>query len=86
MNGKSLQLIFEDDGSRFDRGRSAAEKLITRDQVVALTGGYSSPVTFAVASLAQKRRIPFLVTTGSADMGVCLPLEPTGKRVRPSAY
>jgi len=67
VNGKSIQLIFEDDGSRYDRGRLAAEKLITRDQVVALTGGYSSPVAFAVASLAQKRRIPFLVTTGSAD-------------------
>lgn len=67
INGKRLQLLFEDDGSRFEQGRAAAEKLVTRDQVVALTGGYSSPVAFAVASLAQKRRIPFLVTTGSAD-------------------
>ncbi|MCU0580604.1 MAG: ABC transporter substrate-binding protein [Desulfobacterota bacterium] len=67
INGKRVQLLFEDDGSRFERGRAAAEKLVTRDQVVALTGGYSSPVAFAVASLAQKRRVPFLVTTGSAD-------------------
>ena len=67
INGKRIQLLFEDDGSRFEQGRAAAEKLVTRDQVVALTGGYSSPVTFAVASLAQKHRVPFLVTTGSAD-------------------
>jgi branched-chain amino acid transport system substrate-binding protein len=36
--------------------------------VIALTGGYSSAVTLAVASVADRRQIPFLVTTGSADM------------------
>ena len=67
VKGGPLELLFEDDGSKFDRGRAAAEKLITQDKVMALTGGYSSPVAFAVASLAQRRRVPFLVTTGSAD-------------------
>lgn len=67
VKGGPLELFFEDDGSKFDRGRAAAEKLITQDKVVALTGGYSSPVAFAVASVAQRRQVPFLVTTGSAD-------------------
>ncbi len=67
VRGAPLELLFEDDGSKFDRGRAAAEKLIVQQRVIALTGGYSSSVTFAVASVAQRRQIPFLVTTGSTD-------------------
>jgi branched-chain amino acid transport system substrate-binding protein len=67
VKGMPVELVFEDDGSKFDRGRAAAEKLIVQQRVIALTGGYSSSVSFAVASVAQRWGIPFLVTTGSAD-------------------
>ena len=67
VKGMPIELLFEDDGSKFDRGRAAAEKLIIQQGVIALTGGYSSSVSFAVASVAQRRQVPFLVTTGSAD-------------------
>ncbi len=43
------------------------EKLISQDKVIALTGGYSSSVTYAMCAVAQQRKVPFLVTTGSAD-------------------
>jgi len=65
INGKKLELIFEDDTGRPDVARSAAEKLITKDKVLMLGGGYGSSETFAIAGVAQQHRIPFLVNTGS---------------------
>jgi branched-chain amino acid transport system substrate-binding protein len=43
------------------------EKLITKDKVVMLGGGYSSSVVFGVAGVAQQNRVPFLINTGAAD-------------------
>lgn len=67
INGRPIELIMEDDTGKPDVGRSAVEKLISRDNVVMLTGGYSSSVTYAMCAVAQQRKVPFLVTTGSAD-------------------
>ncbi len=67
VNGRPIRLIIEDDTGKPDVGRSAVEKLISQDKVVALTGGYSSSVTYAMCAVAQQRKVPFLVTTGSAD-------------------
>lgn len=67
INGKKLEFIFEDDTGRPDVARSAAEKLITKDKVVMLGGGYGSSETFAISGVAQQNRIPFLVATGSDD-------------------
>ncbi len=67
INGKTLQLVIEDNTGRPDVGRSVVEKLITKDKVVMLGGGYSSSVTYAVAGVCQQEQIPFLVNTGSAD-------------------
>jgi len=65
VNGKKLEFLYEDDTGRPDVARSAAEKLITKDKVVMLGGGYGSSETFAIAGVAQQSRIPFLVNTGS---------------------
>ena len=67
VNGRMIELLIEDDTGKPDVGRSAVEKLISQDKVVALTGGYSSAVTYAVCAVAQQRKVPFLVSTGSAD-------------------
>ncbi|MBW1722826.1 MAG: ABC transporter substrate-binding protein [Deltaproteobacteria bacterium] len=67
INGKPLELIIEDDTSRPEVGRSVVEKLINKDKVVMVGGGYSSSVTYAVAGVCQQNRMPFLVNTGSAD-------------------
>jgi len=67
VNGRPIELLIEDDTGKPDVGRSAVEKLISQDKVIFLTGGYSSEVTYAICQMAQQRKIPFLVTTGSAD-------------------
>jgi len=67
INGKKLELIIEDDTGRPEVGRSVVEKLISKDKVTMISGGYSSSVTYAVAGVCQQNEVPFLVTTGSAD-------------------
>ena len=67
IKGSKLELLFEDDTGKPDVGRAATEKLISRDKVNVLTGGYSSAVTQAATAVAQQFKVPFLVTTGSAD-------------------
>ena len=67
INGRPIDLMMEDDTGKPDVGRSAIEKLISQDKVIVVTGGYSSSVTYGVCAAAQQRKIPFLVTTGSAD-------------------
>ncbi|MGV8073828.1 MAG: ABC transporter substrate-binding protein [Syntrophobacteraceae bacterium] len=67
INGKKLEFVFEDDTGRPDVARSAAEKLITKDKVVMLGGGYGSSETFAISGVAQQNGVPFLINTGSDD-------------------
>lgn len=67
VKGSKLELLFEDDTGKADVGRAAVEKLISRDKVVVITGGYASQVTAAATPVAQQFKVPFLVTTGSAD-------------------
>ena len=67
VKGKKLEFLIEDDTGRPEVGRSVVEKLITKDKVVMLGGGYSSSVVYAVAGVAQQNRVPFLINTGAAD-------------------
>lgn len=67
INGRLIELIIEDDGGKSELGRAAVEKLVHQEGVVALTGGYSSTVTYAMCAVAQQLKIPFLVSTAAAD-------------------
>ena len=67
VNGKHIELLFEDDTGKPDVGRSGVEKLISRDKVSVITGGYSSSVTAAATPVAQQFKVPFVICTGSAD-------------------
>ncbi len=67
VHGKMVDLIIEDTASKPGVGRSAIEKLISKNGVVVVGGGCSSPVTYEVAAFAQKQRVPFLINTASAD-------------------
>jgi len=67
VRGSRIQLVFEDDTGKPEVGRSAMEKLISRDKVPVVTGGYSSAVTAATAPVAQQFKVPYVICTGSAD-------------------
>ncbi len=67
IDGRKIELIFEDDQSKQDVGKAAAEKLINQDNVNMLSGGYSSAVTNVLAGTAQANGMPFMIVTGSAD-------------------
>jgi len=67
INGKKLELVIKDDTGRSEVGRFVVEKLIKKDKVVMIGGGFSSSVTYAVAGVCQQNKMPFLVNTGSAD-------------------
>ncbi len=67
INGRKLEILIEDDTGKPEVGRSAAEKLISKDKILVLTGGYSSSVTYGLAAVAQQRKIPFVTHTGAAD-------------------
>jgi branched-chain amino acid transport system substrate-binding protein len=67
VKGRKLELLIEDDTGKPEVGRSAVEKLISRDKILVLTGGYSSSVTYAIAAVAQQYKIPYCTHTGAAD-------------------
>jgi branched-chain amino acid transport system substrate-binding protein len=67
VKGKKIELLFEDDTGKPDIARAAVEKLISKDGVVMLGGGYGSSETYAISGVAQQKKMPFLINTGSAD-------------------
>ena len=67
INGKKIELIVADTQSNPDMGRRAIERLIKRDKVLVIGGGFSSTVTWAAITIAQKNKIPFLVNSAAAD-------------------
>ncbi len=58
--GKPLELITEDDRSVTEEARSAAQKLLQRDRVVALLGEVASSRSLAAAPEAQRARVPMI--------------------------
>jgi branched-chain amino acid transport system substrate-binding protein len=67
--GKKVDLIIEDDTGEPSVGIAAAEKLITRDKVVALIGGYSSTITYAQLNAIQRYE-PFVAWVGASSTKV----------------
>lgn len=67
--GKKVELIIEDDTGEPSVGIASAEKLLTRDKVVALIGGYSSTITFAQMNAIQRLE-PFVAWVGASSTKV----------------
>ncbi len=67
--GKKVELIIEDDTGEPSVGIAACEKLLTRDKVVALLGGYSSTITFAQLNAIQRYE-PFVAWVGASSTKV----------------
>lgn len=60
MLGRPLQIISEDDRSVTEEARTAAQKLIQRDGVVALLGEVASSRSLAAAPEAQRAGVPMI--------------------------
>jgi branched-chain amino acid transport system substrate-binding protein len=67
--GKKVELIIEDDTGEPSVGIAGMEKLISRDKVVALIGGYSSTITFAQLNAIQRYE-PLVAWIGASSTKV----------------
>ncbi len=65
--GRELKMVYEDDQGIPEKGRAAAEKLITRDKVVAVTGGHQSSVCLAAIEVAHRYKTPYINTNCWSD-------------------
>jgi branched-chain amino acid transport system substrate-binding protein len=66
VDGHPLKLISYDDKSSPENGSRVARRLISKDGVVALIGTATVPISGAVASVANKNKVPVLVSSGYA--------------------
>ena len=67
IQGRSLKLIFEDDGSDPRTAAAAVEKLATTDQVSIVLGPYSSSAALLAAGMAERYQIPLIIPTALSD-------------------
>ena len=61
LGGKKLELVVADSGGDPKVGMTQAERLITKDNVVAIMGAYQSSVTFPSTQVAEQFKIPYIV-------------------------
>jgi branched-chain amino acid transport system substrate-binding protein len=64
--GRPIEVVTEDDRSVTEEARTAAQKLIGRDQVVALLGEVASSRSLAAAPEAQRAKVP-MISPGSTN-------------------
>ena len=57
----------EDDQGIPEKARAAAEKLITRDKAIAVTGGHQCWAVLAGIEVAHRYHVRYLNTSGAAD-------------------
>jgi branched-chain amino acid transport system substrate-binding protein len=60
IDGKKINLIVEDSGSKPEQGKSATEKLISTDNVVGVLGEVASGITAQMAEAATPKGIPVI--------------------------
>ena len=65
--GRPIKLVIEDNQGLPEKGRSAVEKLITRDKVVAVTGAHQSSVCLSEIEVAHRYQTPYVNTNCWAD-------------------
>lgn len=64
--GKKIELLVEDGACNPAQSVNAAEKLVTRDKVVALLGAFCSTSTAAMMEVAKKHKIPHITGISTA--------------------
>ena len=68
VNGRKIEVILEDHQAKNPLAATVAEKLITQEKVLVLTGGRASGQAVEIASVAQRLKTPYMVDHPSADI------------------
>jgi branched-chain amino acid transport system substrate-binding protein len=86
VDGRTLELVVADDQSNPEEGVRALERLIEREEVMAVGGIISSDVALATARIAEENQVPlFLIKAGAGEIltadsrytfRTCLPAAP----------
>lgn len=66
LGGTKLKLVKADSQAKIEIGMSETERLI-REGVVAILGAYQSSVTYPTTQIAERSKIPYIVTGSIAD-------------------
>ncbi len=61
MFGRKVEIIYADTEAKPDKGLAAVKKLITRDEVLVVGGGYASSVNIATSEVASQEKTPIVV-------------------------
>jgi branched-chain amino acid transport system substrate-binding protein len=64
INGRPIEMIIYDDQSSPETGTKVAQRLISKDHVIALQGTGTVPVSAAVSSVANKSKVPVILQSG----------------------
>ncbi len=67
INGHPLELVYADDRGEKDSVGEVFERLVVKSGAVMMVGGYASDATYHLAALADRKKMPFLICTASAD-------------------
>jgi branched-chain amino acid transport system substrate-binding protein len=67
LGGAKLKLIFADSQSKPDVGASETERVLQRENVDLFMGAYQSAVTIVATEVAERYKVPWLVTGSVAD-------------------
>ncbi len=67
VNGKKIEVISKDDGGKPADAVTAANELVSKDQVVMLSGTFFSNIGLAVADFAKQKKILFLAAEPLTD-------------------
>jgi branched-chain amino acid transport system substrate-binding protein len=65
VNGKKLEMIFEDDQGTPEKAKTVISKLINQDKVVAVLGEVASSNSLAAAPVAQEAKIPMITPSST---------------------
>jgi len=68
INGRPLKINFEDSQDKQDLAQTAARKLASNKEVMAIVGGRLSGAGLAIGQVAEQEKIPYLVDHPSADV------------------
>jgi len=66
LGGAKVKIVYADHQSDPQKGRAEAERLITREKVVALIGTYQSAVAVTVSQTAERYGVPFMSADNSS--------------------